>query len=521
LIAAIAAGAAMSWTPSASAQSAPDLDCVFKGTCSKPPPAPRPKPPAPRPKPPPVAPHNEDQTGTRPPATTPAGPTSADHTPPGPGVPGKDDTAGPGTTPPAPPPGPPPVPPAVTERLQELAQGDPQDVLLFFNETSDAPNGARNPQGQVTFRDGRVAPCAALGWTGGPDVSAGVRAVLERYGATRVVTEVASTSCPEGRRPYDIVAVERRLFQALPPDVTRSLVTDIVEKRLTPLGNVTGSDIAAARERLKREREVTAGLRDGTLKGMGLLLLGGTPGRVCAVGVDDEARPAVAAAVQGWRASLPPRLGQGGVDVAAFDKNEVLAAARRGECGAIFGDAATLRDIEATLRSDTLPATVAGVWMTPPEWEALLDRLGVPRTTADRRRLLTPKINPLAERLMADLKAYADADGKSGVAGTQFPAFAQWYGNLKAATWSPTPESFTIDDYGSTPTDGSTPVVSIIVYFTLTAPSAGKTERNCMVFAWRDDSASGNRLDPTAFSCDAIPDLESWKRQRGMKSRWN
>jgi hypothetical protein len=410
----------------------------------------------------------------------------------------------------------------VTARLQELSQGDPQDVLLFFNETPDAPNGLRNPQGQVTFRDGRVAPCAALGWTGGPEVSAAVRAVLERHGATRVVTDVAATSCPEGRRPYDVVAVERRLFQALPPEAVRSLVTDIAERRLTPLTTVAGSDIAAAQERLRREREIAAGLRNGTLQGMGLLLLGGSTRRICAVGIGEEEHPAVTAAIEGWRADLPQYLKTGGSSVTSYDTSAALAAVRRGECAAIFGQSSLLREVEARLRADGVPVMPAPVWLTPPQWEALLDRVGVPRTTADRRRLLASKVNPLGERLVAELQAYLASDGKSEPVGTQFRAFADWYGQLRTAGWTPAVESFAIDDYGDASwSGGSLPTVSVIVYFGLTNQASSTPGRNCMVFLWLEDASAGTRRDSTAFSCDAVTEIERWKRQRAMKSKWS
>jgi hypothetical protein len=411
----------------------------------------------------------------------------------------------------------------VAERLREFAQGDPGDVLLFFNETPDAPNGTRNPQGQVVFRDGRVAPCAALGWTGGPEVSDAVRAVLERHGATRVITDVANTPCPEGRRPYDIVAVERRLFQALPPESVRGLLTDIAERRLTPLDPaVTAADISAARQRLQRERDIAAGLRDGSLQGMGLLLLAGNSRRVCAAGVGEEQRPAVVAALEGWRADLPPNLLVAGPDVVTFDKNGALAAAQRGECGAIFGDASTLREIEAALRRDGAPATPAGVWLTPPQWEDLLQRAGVPRSTAERRRLLASKVNPLAERLVTDLQAFIAADGKSGPVATEFAPFAQWYAQLKASSWALAVQRYEIDDYGDASwSGGSLPTVSVIVYFGLTAANAPKPETNCMVFVWLDDASAGARRESTAFRCDAVTEIERWKRQHGLKSKWS
>lgn len=546
LIALLAAGGASPWTAATRAQNAPDLDCVFKGTCRPPPPPP-----------PPVDRERlererqererraaeererqerqrvererqererqerervererteqeriqreraereriERERAERDRVERERAERERSKTPP------KDET-----------------PPAVAEKLNEFKRGDPNDVLLFFNETADAPNGRRQPRGGLTFRDGQFAPCAALGWSGGPEVSAAVRATMATHGATRMMTDV-STPCPDGRRPFDIVAVERRLLQVSPPAGVQALAADVVARRLTPLATISAADIAAARDRLQRERDVTAGLRDGTLQGMGLLLLDGNARRVCAAGVSDAQRGAVVAALEGWRGQLPPHLAAGGLDVAAFDKDGALAAARRGECGAIFGDAATLRELDAALRGEGRQVTPARAWLTPPEWNALLERFGAPRSLEERRRQLAGTVNPLAERLVADLRSYIAADGKSGPIGGEFPAFAQWHGQLKTMKWALSVESYSIDDFGdATSAGGSLPSVVVVVNFALTSPAVQGTRANCMIFAWLDDAAATARRETTAFGCDAISEIERWKRQHGMKSKWS
>ena len=381
----------------------------------------------------------------------------------------------------------------------------------------------RNAAGQVSFRDGRVAPCAAIRWSGGPEASAAVRDVLGRHGATQFSSDVAQTTCPEGNRSYDIVAVERGLFRNATPEVLRGLVADIAGGRLTVLEPpVTAADINAARLRLQREREVADGLRDGTLQGVGLLLLGGPARKVCAAGagIGQLEVPAVKAAILEWRLSLPSYLATDGSDVAVYDRNGVLAAARRGDCGAILGDAATLRDIMAELGRDRLSATPAPVWLTVPQWEALLRR-HVPITVADRRRALEPAVKPLGQRLVADLATYIAADGRTGPVGTEFASFGQWYGDRRTAAYTLAIDRFEIDDYGdATWSGGSLPVASVVVYFTLTRAGASGAESNCMIFVWLDDAAAGTRREPAAFKCDALGEIQQWKRQRAVRSKW-
>ena len=281
------------------------------------------------------------------------------------------------------------------ELLAALRRGDPNDVLLFVNETASAPNASRS-QGQVVFRGGQAAVCGVTPWTGGPEVSAAVQAVLARHGATRLLTNVAETACPEIQRPYDIVAVERRQFQELSAANVRGLVTDVLDRRLTLLEpGVTAADIAAARERL---------------------------------------RPSL----------------------------------------------------------------------------------------TERRRQLGPTVNPLAERLVAEVQAYIAADGRSGTIGTEFAAFGHWYGQLRGANRAPAVERFEIDDYGdATGAGGGLPAASVVVWFNVTAPGRPAPMEDCMIFAWLDDSASGVRREPIAFRCDAVSEIDQWKRQRGLRSKWS
>src|SRR6202008_993029 len=80
---------------------------------------------------------------------------------------------------------------ALRQALEMLRRGDPNDVVLLVNETSDAPNARRDAQGQVGFRDGQATVCGVTPWTSVPDVGAAIRVVLARHGAARVLTEAA------------------------------------------------------------------------------------------------------------------------------------------------------------------------------------------------------------------------------------------------------------------------------------------------------------------------------------------
>jgi hypothetical protein len=121
---------------------------------------------------------------------------------------------------------------------------------------------------------------------------------------------------------------------------------------------------------------------------------------------------------------------------------------------------------------------------------------------------------------VAEVQAYIAADGR-GPIGTEFAAFGQWFGELRGGSRSPAVERYEIDDYGdATGAGGSLPAASVVVWFNVTTSGRATAQRDCMVFAWLDDAATGARREPIAFRCDAVGEIDRWKRQRGLRSKW-
>ncbi|MBL8675498.1 MAG: hypothetical protein JNL07_11460 [Rhodospirillales bacterium] len=417
-----------------------------------------------------------------------------------------------------PPPTPPPAQPAsaaVAAKLRELTNGDAEDILLFINDTEEAPNAARNFRGVPTFRDGAYVPCHALDWKGGPEAPAAIKTTLARHGANRATRDLATAPCPEGRRPFDILAVQRGELQTKPPARVIPLVTDVVAKRLSLLDTVKPEKAPPP----EKPNPVAAGLRDGTLKGVGLLLLNPAGTKVCAVGLDEDQIPAIRVALARWRADLPANVASELVEIVAFDRAGALAAAQRGDCGAAFGEDGPLRDLDAALRQRQAASTPHTGWLTPPEWEEIRKQAGVPITTADRRRALAPKVEPLAVALVADLKAFIAADGKSGAVADEFAAFAQWFKTARGTKAQISVDRFQIEDYGdATKAGGKAAAIAVVVWFNV-AGGSGAPRAVCHLFGWVDDSG-GVRKTPEAFPCDRIAQTEDWKQRHGLRSRW-
>ncbi len=130
---------------------------------------------------------------------------------------------------------------------------------------------------------------------------------------------------------------------------------------------------------------------------------------------------------------------------------------------------------------------------------------------AERRKAAEPKANAATEHLVRDLRAYAAADGK-GDAGDQFPDFAKWYAEAKAAGRTMEEVRPVIDDYGDAK-EGAAATVEV----NLTSKKGGDAASQCLVFAWVEGTP---RRNAQTFSCDEVAGVEKWKTDQGLNSAW-
>lgn len=130
---------------------------------------------------------------------------------------------------------------------------------------------------------------------------------------------------------------------------------------------------------------------------------------------------------------------------------------------------------------------------------------------AERRKAAEPKAEAAAQALANDLKAYVAADGK-GAAGEQFPTFAKWHADTKAAGRSIGEIAPVVDDYGDAKTGAGT-----TAEIRFETRQGDKTFAQCLVFAWIEASP---RKSGEVFSCDDVAAVEKWKTDQALKSVW-
>ena len=130
---------------------------------------------------------------------------------------------------------------------------------------------------------------------------------------------------------------------------------------------------------------------------------------------------------------------------------------------------------------------------------------------AERRKAAEPKAEAAQQGLIRDLKAYVAADGK-GAAGEQFPDFAKWYAEAKAAGRTVGDIRPAIDDYGDAKAGAA--VASEVL---IESSKDGSKQSQCLVFAWIEGTP---RKNAQTFSCDDVAGVEKWKTDQALRSAW-
>lgn len=162
----------------------------------------------------------------------------------------------------------------------------------------------------------------------------------------------------------------------------------------------------------------------------------------------------------------------------------------------------------SSLASSALPSQPPSPAPPPSNADALK---ALQAKLAERRKAAEPKAAAATLALFHDLKAYVAADGK-GVAGEQFPAFARWYADNKAAARTFGDITPNVEDYGDAKSG-----VATAAEVTFETKQGEQTYPQCLVFAWVEGTP---RKDTEAFSCDDIAGVEKWKTDHTLKSAW-
>ena len=248
---------------------------------------------------------------------------------------------------------------APTNRNRFLMEGDLGDWVFLFNASGKAPNVVRNIRGEIVFENGTAKTCV-LHPTQQKINQSDVEDILAAYNVATV--QFDSSPCPESDlQSYDVLIALRGEWLKQSPSYLAPLLGQIEDHRFQELKTLTS---AAFDNRKKNEKDEAARLENeiatGTRSGYGLVKVENDASSICLATTEDMQDAQLAMLKDNGKvlsklfASTPEMLSRT-VEAAFRD-------AKRGECGAIYGERGDLWDAIQGFRRDNVSYSVVPLW---------------------------------------------------------------------------------------------------------------------------------------------------------------
>jgi len=262
---------------------------------------------------------------------------------------------------------------------KNLSNGDDGDILLFTNESPEAPHFIRRVTGEGAFRDNKMNVCAVGNLRG-------IDPVYGRYASdslNKIDTEVVvhksppwDTSCKSltDNTTNDVIAVLRSDV-AKDPILQNQILSAIANKKFRWFDVIARGPFDAS---IKQQEELGKVLRDqlkdGSLTGYGLLASDSKDLIVCADKTSDSEFVKQALADIG-SSILKGKSPGSNLTVKRSELDDVFLQTKRGECGFIFGNGTTLTLLNTAFERDGFALELIPAMVSEDRAQAMLEKI--------------------------------------------------------------------------------------------------------------------------------------------------
>jgi hypothetical protein len=461
-----------------------------------------------------------------------------------------------------------------TEKNKFLVEGDLDDVVLLYNTSPHAPHVARNLRGDIVFSDKRADVCS-LG--NNPDNFAlTVRSNLTDF-HPRTITGLNQPCDQSHLRSYDIIATQRGAFLKLETVDALSLTKSIEIGEFQKLAVITSAEIRNSDEAEQRNiDEIATDVTNGSANGYGLVLISSGPPNIC-MAVNDK--PNIHARLLLVKADKLNLIMRADPTITSSDAENVFEDIQKTKCGAIYADAANLKNLVSGLNREHISFKFSSIWTTQDEVDAedkvvaeehrLERQLATERArkTADSARLeaqreqdqnatnsakqsaLRIKYKEIALASTASIanyiktftnKAIAPAGAKvvvaalateegavavatkvTGKTAISYPEYAGWLREQLSNHWEVLSVDSALEDFGTSHFKGrelDTTFAKITIR--LKNRILGEYQDRCFIFGSVMDTEFSMIREPVEATCDDVETLTQWKDGHQFQSNW-
>jgi peptidoglycan hydrolase-like protein with peptidoglycan-binding domain len=302
---------------------------------------------------------------------------------------------------------------ALTANNRFILDGEPNEVLVLYNDTSKAPSLVKNLKGDFVFQGGRTSVCQPHGGAPRPDF---VKLTNARLATTGQSFEFPLSRCGAELGSYDLIVLAKGLLQTSdsPFDLV-TLLKAVGTGMFKPMFSIGENEVKAAADmKIARIREMEERVQTGAAQGFGIVTLANTSANVCQA-VEEE-KEVHTLALQSTKDQLAEDLGKS-LTFEAMSLENAFISAKRGGCAAIYASASDLKSLTAALKRDQVQFHHLLVWVDQERLAKVREMAKVAEAEAKARAEREAEAKKVAEeKALQEAVARAKAEVEAKVA---------------------------------------------------------------------------------------------------------
>ncbi|WP_246668459.1 hypothetical protein [Bradyrhizobium elkanii] len=441
--------------------------------------------------------------------------------------------------------------PAATDRNRFLVEGSLDETLVLVNESGKA-GVVRNLRGDLVFDSDRATMCFAHDNNLDAFAISELKRKLADSGA-RTLNVIAGVCQPAELDKYDLVAVSRGLLATVSPEIAAPILAAADRGDLTLLASISERELQVARNGDSiKSLQLENDLLKNAIDGFGVVVVKNSTSVVCQAVTSQQKAHESLLAHNDDRLQL--EFG-GPASTISTSIDSAFVAAKRGQCGAIYGAAKDLRELITSLQRDKLSYHVVPIWFSTKDVDVeqvkIADRLASElraqealeqkkrddqvrreaqrkQTDAERteRQAQLRQQNGSLARGMSDsilsrMRTFSSGAGDGMRVAQQWPSLAKWFSDQRRQEWELESVSGDLLDYGVVEWKNRVLEAGFVtVRFKMKQRALGEHQEKCFSVGYTADHEFDVERDPIAVPCEDERSVTNYKVAHSFTSKW-
>jgi tetratricopeptide (TPR) repeat protein len=441
--------------------------------------------------------------------------------------------------------------PTATDRNRYLVEGALDETLVLVNESGQA-GVVRNLRGDLVFESDKATMCFAHDNNLDAFAISELKRKLADHGA-RTLNVLAGVCQPADFDKYDLIAVNRGLLATVSTEIAAAILAAADKGDLTLLTSISERELQVARNGDSiKSLQLENDLLKRAVDGFGVVVVKNSTSVVCQTVTSQQKAHESLLSHDADRLEL-----EFGAPASTISTSidSAFVAAKRGQCGAIYGAAKDLRELVTSLQRDKLSYHVVPIWFSTADVDAEQTKIADHLTSEIRaqealeqkkrddqvRRAVERKqtnaertereaqlrqqngslARGMADSVLSRIKTFSSEAGDGMRVAQEWPSLAKWFGDQRRQEWELESVSGDLLDYGVVEWKSRVLEAGFVaVRFKMKQRALGEYQEKCFSVGYTADHEFDVERDPIAVPCEDESTLSRYKVAHSFTSKW-